>query len=153
MRVEVDQSGKLERTSIHTAVGISNGLSASVFVSSSEKKLIQRHFRQLGKPRLFAVLTFSLLVARALALLGRKTLEEVIIDREYAGYENFICEQVRFFCLLRKIKINDIYVKEVGRKSNSHKTALTAYRNRKQATELKAEDIIEELKNKKPRSA
>ncbi|MEK7170828.1 MAG: hypothetical protein AAB774_00790 [Patescibacteria group bacterium] len=153
MKIEIDQSGKLERTSIPTAVGISNGLSVTLFISSTEKKVIQRHFRNIKKPKLFSILTFSVLITLGLALLKKKKFSEIVIDREYPGYENIVCEQVKFFCSLRGIEIENIYVKEVGRKSNSHWAALGAYRDKKQATEMKAKDIIEELKNKKPRSA
>lgn len=153
MKIEVDQSGKLERTSVPTAISISNNRSFSVYISSTEKKIVQRHFRRIGKPKLYAVLTFSILVAKCLSLLKEDSLGEVIIDREYSGYEIFVCEQVRFFCSLRKIKIDSIGTNEIGRKSNAHKVAIASYRNRKEAVKLKAKDIIEELKNQKPRNA
>lgn len=46
MKIEIDQSGKIEQTSELTVIAFSNGKSATIMISASE---IQKKFRKIGK--------------------------------------------------------------------------------------------------------
>ena len=62
MRIEIDQSGKIENTNKPTVVGFSNKESGIVLITPKDKKAIQKYFRDIGKPKLFIYITFVALV-------------------------------------------------------------------------------------------
>lgn len=52
MRIEIDQSGKIEDTSKHTFLAFSNKEHFVIKISSMEKQKLQKHFRKTGKGHL-----------------------------------------------------------------------------------------------------
>ncbi|HEX9722115.1 MAG TPA: hypothetical protein VGA53_02520 [Candidatus Paceibacterota bacterium] len=62
MRIEIDQSGKIENTSKDTIIAFSNGIRKAIRISSVDKREIQAIFRRTGKPRIFVYKFFSILV-------------------------------------------------------------------------------------------
>ena len=53
MRIEIDQSGKIENTNKNTIIAFSNNKFKSIFISAKDKREIQKFFRRIGKPRIF----------------------------------------------------------------------------------------------------
>jgi len=62
MKIEIDQSGKIEDTSKNTIIAFSNGKFKSIFISAREKRELQKFFRRIGKPRIFVYRVFAILI-------------------------------------------------------------------------------------------
>jgi hypothetical protein len=60
MNIEIDQSGKIENTSVNTIVAFSNSEFACVLLSAKDKRAIQKIFRQINKPRMYIYKVFCL---------------------------------------------------------------------------------------------
>lgn len=90
MRVEIDQSGKVEQLDTGTAVAFANGSRAGLFISAGEKRivvsLLKKHplYFQDFAPVFFAVLIYL--------LIKDKGLTSLLIDQEYTGKEKTIEE-------------------------------------------------------------
>jgi len=134
MRIEIDQSGKIENTSKNTIIAFSNGEFKSIFISAKDKREVQKVFRSAGKQkvfiyRIFAILIFLLIKDRL------KRIHCIVIDEEYPGKSVLI----KSFLLLEIRKINPRFPKEnisfqkIGKKSRTHFLAYGAAIGRKQA--------------------
>jgi len=120
MRVEIDQSGKVEQTEKDTVLCLSNDHWDAVTIKARTKRQIQENFRRSGQTRNFIIFTFS----AALAILIRRNLKsgKIIIDREYFGKEPVINELL--LEMLHSAKnIPDIYFYEIGKESQAHAIA------------------------------
>lgn len=132
MKIEIDQSGKIENTNRKTIIAFSNGKSGAVVISAKDKKAIQRYFRKIGKPRLFIHITFVTLIH----LLLRdyiKNYDQIIIDREYPGYDKLIIKLLKD--LLKSdttIERVSVSIGQIGRKSHAHDLAWKELQLRKQ---------------------
>lgn len=148
MRIEIDQSIKIENTSKPTVLAFSNSKSDLIIISSREKKKIQKYFRQIGKPKLFAYLSF---VALIYLLIGKciKNRDQVVIDREYPGFEKFIKTKVKeFISENSKIREIDVSIGEIGKKSKAHLVAYSSVKKRahKNIRKVFARDLIKIIK-------
>lgn len=130
MRIEVDQSGKIERTQSNTVLAFSNDTEFAVIVLAVEKRECLRRWRQQGKsgkvlyPKLFVAALFLLLKNH----LRQSSL--VVIDPEYPGHEQDIRAQ-----LLRHIRrhipqfpADRIVFRQIGKQSRAHKKAPGVFR-------------------------
>ena len=121
MRIEIDQSGKIEDTSKNTIIAFSNNKFKSIFISARDKREIQQLFRKIGKPRVFIYRTFAILIF-LLIKNNLKEINQIIIDEEYPGW-GF---QIKDYLLteIRKVKQdfdkNNISFSQVGKKSKAH---------------------------------
>lgn len=143
MRVEVDQSGKIEATNKPTVVCFSDGESQTLLIEAKDKQQLQRIFCEAGKPKMFVIQTFSYL----LYLLLKKSLPQItqiIVDREYQGYENLIKSYLIQVARSDSIKLfpDEISFAEIGRKSPAHLKAYQSYQTRKTDGKVKAEVIL-----------
>jgi len=150
MRIEIDQSGRIEYTNQPTMLAFSNSQSGLLIILSREKKLVQKYFRKIGKPRLFAYLTF----AAGIYLLVRNVVrnrDQLIIDREYPGYEKLISRKVKEL-VLEDSKVRDISVStgQIGKKSKAHDLAwhATRYRRHRVGRKISAQELIRIIKIK-----
>ena len=123
MKIEIDQSGKIENTNRKTIIAFSNGKKGALVISAKDKKAVQKYFRVIGKPRLFVHVTFVALVY----LLIKdyiKDHDQIIIDREYPGYDKLIIQLLKS---LLKSGTNtervSVSVTQIGRKSSAHDLA------------------------------
>ena len=144
MHIEIDQSGKIEDTSHDTVVAYSNGKQKSLLIKAEEKRILQQVFREAGKPHMFAVKTFAVLVY----LLVRDDLEEIeqlTIDREYVGYE-WLIKQVVLQIVRRRggaLKKEEGMFWSVGKQSRAHVRAIAVYRgNQTPDVVVKAQDVL-----------
>ena len=53
MRIEIDQSIKVEQTGKDTVLGVANDISCAVVLPGKVKRKLQEEFRRSGRPRLF----------------------------------------------------------------------------------------------------
>jgi len=63
MRIEIDQSGRIEYTSKPTVIGFSNKTAKTIIILSTEKQKLQRYFRKIKKPRLYTYAVFAILIS------------------------------------------------------------------------------------------
>lgn len=122
MKVEVDQSIKIEQTNRDTIIAFSNNFSCSVIISSNAKKRIKKRFRELGKTHLFYYRTF----AAGVVLLIKDHLQKIdmiVIDREYVGREKLIEDMILEMLKRLRRKQPRIYFRQIGKKSNAHNVA------------------------------
>ena len=60
MKIEIDQSGKIENTNKNTIIAFSDSKFKSIFISAKEKREIQKFFRRIGKPKIFIYKVFEI---------------------------------------------------------------------------------------------
>ncbi len=140
MRIEIDQSGKLEDTHKPTVVGFSNSTSKTVIILATEKQKLQKFFRNIGKPNVYRYKTFAIMI---FLLLEHKHLSQIIIDTEYVGQEavikNYLLE---LFRKTRKNLLKNVIIfKQIGKKSQAHIVSYNAYRTKKADLKICAKDI------------
>ena len=149
MRIEIDQSGKIENTNISTAIGFSNGKNKSIIISSREKIKLQKYFREIGKRRIYIYFTFAILIY--LLIKSERKVEEIIIDTEYPGQGPLIKSYlIQFYKPNNKLDKSQIYFRQIGKKSNAHNVSIVAYRNKRADIRIYAQDIMNLAQKKRP---
>lgn len=150
MQVEVDQSGRNDKTDKDTVLAMANARSYSILISASEKRRVLASLRKL-KPRwsrsyinvtVFATLVYLLLRDHI------EKLEVVAIDQEYPGHEPLIKDWVMRMCRRQGIAIHkdQIYFDQVGKKSPAHKLAWGVYNKHiKPDKVVTADDVLREF--------
>lgn len=132
MRIEIDQSGKVEYTDKDTVLAFSNGKFRSIKIRAKEKRKVQLVFKKLKRPEMFVYKMFAVLVF----LLVRETLNEIqtiVIDTEYTGKDDLIKTFLKRILIKSKrdFDVSNIYFKRLGRKVSCHKIAIEVYRKRR----------------------
>lgn len=142
MRIEIDQSGKIEFTNKITVIGYSNKDSKTVIILSREKQKLQKHFRQDNKPRQYVCTIFAFLIF--FLIREKRTIEQIIIDTEYPGQEALIKSHLLTFLRKNKIHIDkkSIHFQRIGKKSRAHQLVYQSYKQRKADIKISARDII-----------
>lgn len=129
MKIEIDQSGKIEDTHHDTIIAYTNGQTKSLKIPSGTKRDIQKLFRKIGEPRSYVIHTFTTLIYLLIAD-ELDELTDVVIDIEYPGFESVISRLLTIICQGEKGIVPDIYFKLVGKRSKAHKTALKVFRGK-----------------------
>ena len=128
MRVEVDQSGKMEVLTVDTALAFSDGIASSILVPAAVKREAYHTLKARGtRPKLIGFRMF----AAGLYILLNKYLDQitvVVIDVEYDGWEGMIKG-----LLVRHIagRRPEIGFWCVGKKSPAHSVAWLTYRGKR----------------------
>jgi hypothetical protein len=91
MKVEIDQSLKIERTDKNTVVAFSNHIFASILIRAKDKREIQKIFRQAGEPKKFVYKLFAVLIFILIKDYLDK-ITQIIIDEEYPGKNKIITD-------------------------------------------------------------
>lgn len=138
LRIEVDQSGKIE-TPHRTVLAFSNGQQYAVIIPTRVKREVIGRLRARGLSRSLAAIR---LFAAALWLLLRDVIDtatEIAIDTEYIGHEADIKAALLRLAWRRggKIEAHTIVFNAIGKKSGAHKRAIGVYRG-----ELSADRVI-----------
>lgn len=140
MKIEIDQSGKIEETEKDTILAfcvISKKLkkTKSIRISARTKRRIQESFRQIGKPREFVINVFACAVFILIKneLMG---VSEISIDIEYPGKDIYIKPLLTEMFLRSHVKVPLIRFALIGKKSIAHEVALKTYRKRIKADEI-----------------
>jgi hypothetical protein len=150
MRVEVDQSGRIEYTKTNTALAFSNGIAGSILILAVDKRECVRVLRKRGVRK---ELLYYKLFAVALFLLLKDFLKEIdalVIDTEYEGTAvQTIIKGELFRLILREhpsFKASWIKFAQVGKRSPAHKKALAAHRQAEAPTKrVKAAELLRYL--------
>src|SRR3989344_3066188 len=117
MKIEIDQSGKVEQTGKDTILAISNEDWDTVIIKAKTKRRLQEIFRRHGQTQNFVLFTFS--AGLAILIKRNNKYGKVTIDLEYAGKEPVIKELV-IEILSSETQIPQIYFKSIGKLSNAH---------------------------------
>lgn len=144
MRIEIDQSGKIEYTTHDTVVAFSNHKSKTVFIQKKDKRAIQKICRKYKQSSIFIYKTFASLIY-LLIKDDLKEIQQIIIDQEYEGHES----EIKHFLLqiIRKANKNfpkdNIIFKQIGKKSRAHILAYKVYQKQAKADIIiKADELI-----------
>lgn len=147
MRIEIDQSGKIEETGHNTVIAFSNSKTKSLLIKAKDKRLLQKLFREKGKRNIFTYKLFALLIS-VLLKEDLSKIGQVIIDLEYQAQDNLI----KNFLLQYLYEIDKnfdkdiIHFQSIGRGSNAHKVALDVLRkDREPDIIVKIKDILSYL--------
>jgi hypothetical protein len=149
MRVEVDQSGKIEATNRDTILAFANGESRAIRIPASVKREAFQWLRTRGKRGFRATLH---LFAACLSLLPRGhllKLQEVTIDEEYIGRE----ADLKAMLLRLLWRVNSTFPAEritfarIGKKSPAHLLALAVFQKKKPPDQVMTfRDLLHVLK-------
>jgi len=152
LRIEVDQSGKIEQTNMDTVLAFSNGISYAVLIPAKVKRTAIHLLRGTGKRGKIA---YTLLFAAALYQLLKDYLDRVdliVIDIEYEGNE----QDVKLMLLNLIWQSHPTYsaanitFRPIGKRSPAHKKALATHRRVVKADRtLKAKELLEPVVDKK----
>lgn len=133
MRVEVDQSGKVESTRTATVLALSNEIRFSILISARTKKRCHQYLKdesRLPKTRhlrLFAA-AFALLLEDYL-----NQIDQIVIDTEYKGSESELILAIKNAFRKEHLEFdpNKIVFVRIGKKSNAHILAVEVLRERR----------------------
>lgn len=126
MKVEIDQSGRIEETNRNTIVGLANKeISFTALIPAKIKRQLLEEFREQGKPKIFPIVIFAHAV---LEIIKRSHLgiTDLVIDVEYPGHEGTIANIINSG-LEKEI---DISFKSIGKKSKAHYVAYGVFTGR-----------------------
>lgn len=88
MQIEIDQSGKIDQTSLDTVIALTNGVKYTLLFKKRHKRVAENEFRKHKLKKIFMVIIFANLVA--FVIKNSKVKKSVLIDTEYTGHNNFI---------------------------------------------------------------
>lgn len=146
--VEVDQSGKVEKTNRHTVLALSDGIQCAILVPAAVKQTAIQRSRDRGKSRQMATL---LMFAACLFLLLKDHMEQldrVVVDVEYPGKDADIRGSLLYHFYRHHIRVHkdQIVFHQVGRKSPAHELALAVYREEREPDwEVSERELLELL--------
>lgn len=146
MKIEIDQSGKIEETHRETILAYSNSKLFSVKITAKSKRKLQELFREIGEPKSYVIAIFSvgifLLIEDNL-----QNIDSIIIDSEYRGKEQNILKILDNLFEAHKIKkIPVIQFKSIGKLSKAHLVAIEVFRKKRAVNKiLKFEDFANKI--------
>ncbi len=142
MKIEIDQSGKLENTNISTVIGFSNGKTKTIIISSIDKIKLQKYFRKIGKRQIFVYFSFAAMIY--LLLKSERNIDEICIDIEYPGQTHLIKSFLLqlFLRTKRNVDKNNFHFYCIGHKSNAHIVSISAFNSKRADIRITSKDII-----------
>lgn len=148
MRIEIDQSGKVEDTSRKTVVAYadSNNKTKSVLISARTKRKIQEIYRTIGKSKLYVYYIFSTLLYFLTKDVDKNDL--IIIDLEYPGKDKIILDILNNIRKEYKLSKLNIQFARIGNKPNAHYAANKVFNNKKKSDLILGIDNILEVTKK-----
>ncbi|OGH05972.1 MAG: hypothetical protein A2W22_03530 [Candidatus Levybacteria bacterium RBG_16_35_11] len=135
---QIDQSGKIEQTSINTIIALSNNIRYAVLLPKKTKRALQEIFRNEGRPRMFIYDTFCALIT--IVLINTKPNKKVVIDREYKNEDLIKARILEFIKVFNMKPVLNFSL--VGKSSRAHLLAAkVANKKVKPNVVVKLEDI------------
>jgi len=120
MRVEINQSNKIEQTSKDTILGLANDETFTILINRKIKRKLQEEFRKQGKPRLFVYRTFIAGVVLLLKYAQLKNPSQIVIDEEYYGKDKML-KSIFLEMWSRYFKeFPEVIFEKIGKKSKVH---------------------------------
>jgi len=145
VKIEVDQSIKIEQTSHSTVIGISNSKQCAVVISSQIKRKLKNDFRRIGRRRSFAYRTFIAGVILAIQQAKLTHLSDIIIDIEYVGQERRL--KSIFFEMWGRNHTGtpDVSFKLIGKRSRAHEVCYRTMRGERKPDAKLPYSVIKKL--------
>ncbi len=143
MKVFIDQSGRIEYTANDTVVAYSNGTQKAIKIKASEKRKLQRIFKETNKINIFAYKSLAILIYLLLKD-DLKNFGKIIIDKEFVGKDDLIKNYIVQFIKKdgKKFDSSLISFDFVGKQCGAHKRAIAVFRgNYKPDRTIKFEDV------------
>lgn len=124
--VEVDISGAVAQTGVHSVFAFSNGDKFSVLVSSKTKKLALKYFRLMTDKKSHEAFYFRLYISGLIILLSFLKIKDsiVVLDTELYGQDEKIRRELVGYFLNGP---GAFHFKQIGRKSPAHKLAKSVF--------------------------
>lgn len=135
MKIQIDQSGKIEETNRDTILAFANHETYSIKIHRRTKRKILEQFRLRGKPKLYTLRTFS----AGICLLLRdhpKKFQEVAIDTEYFGKNQAIKSMIEEMLGSKAKNMIPISFTHIGKRSRAHLLALSVFRGKQKANRV-----------------
>ncbi len=148
MKYQIDQSIKIENTNKTSYVCLANGKIIVVSIKAKDKKELKLYFRELEKPLIFKLFTFSVLCAQVII---QAKAGAIIIDTEYIGHERQIKSFIFQIFKMEDFKEPVIGFMQIGKKSPAHLGAYTALMRKKSDIKITSSEVLKyyERTNKK----
>ena len=146
MRIEIDQSGRVEYTTHNTVIAFSNKKRKAIFIKAQDKREIQSIFRKMGKGQIFVIRLFTILIF--LLLKKEKEIKDISIDLEYPGWNAQIKNYILSDFAKVGVKINPQQINFVRttKKSEAHWHAYRVFKkDRKPEIIVSVKEILNEL--------
>lgn len=146
MKIEIDQSGRIEYTSHNTVIAFSNKKRSAIFIKAKDKREIQLVFRKMGKGQLFVIRLFTILIF--ILLKKAKEIKEMTIDIEYPGWnaqiKNYLLSD--FARIGVKLNPQQINFGRITKKSEAHWHAYRVFKKeRRPEIIVSVREILNEL--------
>lgn len=142
MRIEVDQSIKIEQTHADTIIGIANSKQCAVVIPRNIKRKLEKDFRRSGRRRLFSLRVFIAGVVLGLEYAKFKDLSDVVIDIEYVGQDRRLRSIFLEMWSRKYDTVPDITFRLIGKRSKAHEVCWKTQRGqRKPSVVLKYGDV------------
>jgi hypothetical protein len=145
--VEIDQSGKVERTQTDTVLAFANGQVFAICIPATVKRAALEKLRQKHKS---GAAIYLRLFAAGLYLLIKdhlRTIDRMVIDTEYTGQEANI--RGMLLRLIRQAGVaytgHQIEFYQVGKDSPAHALAWAVHRGTRKADHVVTEAELNEL--------
>lgn len=152
MRVEIDQSGKVEDTRKLTVVCFANGRTKTLLISAKEKRKVLIVMRALDGLRKNFV--FRIFAGLIFLLIKDEKVDSLVIDREYPGHETAIRNILFSLFVKNKLKLPEMSFGQIGKKNKAHQEAIAVFQGKRRPDiVVKANDILSvfDSEKQKPR--
>jgi hypothetical protein len=154
MKIEIDQSGKIEATAQDTVLAYGGAGMGTIRVTGKTKRRMQEKYREVGQPRSFVIDIFVVLIY----LLIKEDLHrisEVVIDREYPGKEPLISALLSKVLIAKNVTVLPmVRHAQLGKSSEAHHIAIRTFKSQQPAGRTVIfEELLKELfitKNGRP---
>jgi hypothetical protein len=144
MKIEIDQSGKIENTNKLSIIALVDGFSKTLLISAKDKKSIQVIFRRIHQPRVFISKVFAACIY-FLVKDDIKKIDTIMIDNEYPGYEKYIRRLILEYFEDNNYKTDKfhIYFRKFGKKSKAHDCANKAYKAKRADIRINKNQVLD----------
>ena len=153
MRVEVDQSGRVDETNKPTVLALANGMSFTIRLSGRAKREILSDLRRRRKRKPVQKTLYILIFATLVYLLLKEHIEKlstVVIDTELMGHEGDIKAHIVNLFLRhgKEVKPDVFQFRQIGKKSPAHALAIKVFRGKERADrEIGVDEVLAHFKH------
>lgn len=141
MRVEIDQSGKIEDTAKDTVIACANSEKRAVLIPKRVKRQTQEMFRRSGLMRMFVYELFAVGIFFLIRSFRRP--QQLTIDIEYPGKDLIIASMVHELLVSHDKPLHELYFARVGNHPAAHYAAKDVFDGKKEADHtLTFEEIL-----------
>ncbi len=120
MKIEINQSIKVEQTDKDTIIGLANEETLTVLINRKIKRKLQEEFRKQGKPRLFVYRTFIAWTKLAFRYAKIRNISKIVIDEEYYGKDKMLKSMFLEMWSRYFTEVPEISFEKIGKKSKVH---------------------------------